>query len=218
MAAALRSCPSRFSSMPAGSMGRFLRICGVTAGLTVMVVFGFVGVLAAAASAWPPTSRDLTGIGAFFFIAAIGAAVAHLSSPGIFTSSTGLGASAMRTFRGRLQLSQPEGLAFWTFVVCAVLLFVPVIPRVLVVLAGFVSYLIASAVMLTIGPRWWYRLVFTLIASIVIVVGLVSLAETLQPHAVGEGGLAILGPMMFSWAILPAIVLVRVLARAMRAP
>ena len=86
----------------------------------------------------------------------------------------------------------------------------------LVVLAGFVGYLIVSVVMLTIGPRWWYRLVFTLIASIVMVAGLVAIAETLQPHSIGEGGLALLGPMMISWAVLPAVVLLRVLVRAMR--
>ena len=67
-----------------------------------------------------------------------------------------------------------------------------------------------------IGPRWWYRLVFTLVASLVMVAGLVAVAETVEPHSIGEGGLAILGPMMFSWAILPAVVGLRVLFRAMR--
>jgi hypothetical protein len=90
------------------------------------------------------------------------------------------------------------------------------IPRVLVVLAGSIGDLIASAVMLMIGPRWWDRLVFTLIASIVMVAGLVAIAETLQPRSVGEGGLALLGPMMLSWAILPAVVLLRMLVRATR--
>jgi hypothetical protein len=88
---------------------------------------------------------------------------------------------------------------------------------VLVVLAGFTGYLIASSVMVMIGPRWWYRLVFTLVASIVMVAGLVAIAETLQPHSIGEGGLALLGPMMFGSAILPAVVLLRVLVRSMRA-
>ena len=49
MAAAPRSWQSRFSLPPAESnvMRRLLQICGVAAGLTVMVVFGFVGLLAA---------------------------------------------------------------------------------------------------------------------------------------------------------------------------
>ena len=48
-------------------------------------------------------------------------------------------------------------------------------------------------------------------------VGLVANAGSLQPHSIGEGGLAILGPMMFSWAGLPALVLSYVLFRVMRA-
>jgi hypothetical protein len=111
----------------------------------------------------------------------------------------------------------PKGLAFWTFVVAAALLPVAGAARILVVFGAFVIYLLASAVLLMIAPAWWYRLVFTLIASIVIVFGLVSVSELLQPRSIGEGGLAILGPLMFSWAVLPGIVLLRVLFRAMRA-
>jgi hypothetical protein len=58
---------------------------------------------------------------------------------------------------------------------------------------------------------------FTMIASLVIVLGLVAIAETQQPHSMGEGGLAILGPMMFSSAGLPTFVLLHALFRAMRA-
>jgi hypothetical protein len=58
---------------------------------------------------------------------------------------------------------------------------------------------------------------FTMIASLVIVRGLVAIAEMLQPYSIGEGGLAILGAMIFSWAGLPAFVLLYALFRAMRA-
>ena len=80
-----------------------------------------------------------------------------------------MAAAGLRTFAGRLRISEPEGLAFWTFVVAALLLVVPVVPRLLVVLAAFVGYLVVSGVMLMIAPRWWYRLLFTLITSIVMV-------------------------------------------------
>ena len=159
----------------------------------------------------------MTGVSAFLLIALAGAGLAHWSSPGVFRLAAGSTASVVRTFGGRLQLSNPEGLAFWTFIVSAVLLFVPAISHLLVVLVGVVAYLLASAVMLMVGPRWWYRLLFTVVASLVVVFGLVAIAEALQPHSIGEGGLAILGPMMFSWAVLPALVLLRVLFRSMRA-
>ena len=100
MAAAPRSWQSRFSLPPAESnvMRRLLRICGAAVGLGAVVVFGFVGLLAAASSACPPTSRDVTGVSAFLFIAAVGAAAARWLSPGIFGSLAATGASAIRTF------------------------------------------------------------------------------------------------------------------------
>ena len=198
-------------------MRGFMRICGATIGLAVAAINGLIAVLAASASAWPPTSNDITGVTVFLLIAAAGAALAHWSVPGVFQSGVGMAASLARRFAGRLNISYPEGLAFWTFVVAAVLLPIAGAARILVVLGAFVIYLLVSALMLLIAPGWWYRLVFTLIASIVMVFGLVSISELLQPRSIGEGGLAILGPLMFSWVVLPAIVLLRVLLRALRA-
>ena len=120
-------------------MRRLLQICGVTIGLATTVVFGLMALLAASASLRPPTSRDATGVAVFLAIAIAGAGVAHWSSPGVFTSSAGSAASIVRTFRSRLQLWQPEGLAFWAFVVALLFLFMPAIPRIFVVLAGFVG-------------------------------------------------------------------------------
>jgi hypothetical protein len=126
-------------------------------------------------------------------------------------------ASLVRTFAGRLQLSNPEGLAFWTFVVCAALLLVPAIPRFPVVLFGLLGYLVASLIFLLIGSRWWYRLALTLVSGLVILVGLVGIAEALEPKSIGEGGLGIFAFWFDSLFVLPAAVLLRLLVRAMRA-
>jgi hypothetical protein len=195
-------------------MRRALRICGVVIGLTVAAVGGAIAVLAALN---PQYARpDASPVAAFGFIALVGAGLAHMSSPGVFQRLARRTASLVRTFSGRLQLSNPEGLAFWTFVICVVLLLVPVIPRPLVVLSGVLVYLLASLVFLLIAPRWWYRLGFTLLAGLIIVVGLVGAAEALEPKSIGEAGLGVFAFWFDSLFVLPAAVLARVLVRAMR--
>jgi hypothetical protein len=43
---------------------------------------------------------------------------------------------------------------------------------------------------------------------------LIFVAEGFQKNAVGEGALAFLGPLMFSWGVIPAPGLIRVMVRA----
>jgi len=196
-------------------MRRALRICGVVIGLALAVVGGAIALLAALN---PQYARpDSPAAAVFAFIALAGAAVAHLSSRGLFQRMGTGAASLVRTFAGRLQLSNPEGLAFWTFVVCAALLLVPAIPRFPVVLFGLLGYLVASLIFLLIGSRWWYRLALTLVSGLVILVGLVGIAEALEPKSIGEGGLGIFAFWFDSLFVLPAAVLLRLLVRAMRA-
>src|SRR5262245_30157840 len=169
-------------------MRRALRICGVVIGLAVAIVAGGVAGLAFFN---PEFARpDAHPVAAFGLIALAGAGLAQASSRGLFQRMARGAASVVCTFAGRLQLSNPEGLAFWTFVVCAVLLLVPGI-RFLVVLVGLLGYLLASLIFLLIGPRWWYRLGFTLLAAFVIMVGLVGMAEALERKSIGEGGLGV---------------------------
>ena len=195
-------------------MRRVVRICGVVIGLAVAVGGGFIALLAW----WAPqyARADTPAVAIFGFIALAGAGLAHLSSPGLFQRMARGAAALARTFAGRLQLSNPEGLAFWTFVVCAMLLLVPVIPRFLVALSGVLGYLLASLVFLLIGSRWWYRLGFTLVSGLIIVVALVGIAEALEPKSIGEGGLGIFAFWFDSLFVLPAAVLLRVLVRALR--
>jgi hypothetical protein len=197
-------------------MRRVLRICGVAIGLLVAIVFGFVAVLATLTPQFSPNGRDPGGIAVFLFIALAGIGLTHLSSRTFFAAASRAAVSAAHTFAGRLQLSEPEGLAFWTLVVCAILLLVPVIPRPLVVLVGVLGYLLASLLFLLIGPRWWYRLGFTLLSGLVLLATLVGIAEALEPKSIGEGGLGIFAFWFDSLFVLPAAVLVRVLVRLVR--
>lgn len=99
---------------------------------------------------------------------------------------------------------------------CAILLLVPVIPRSLVVLCGVLAYLLASLIFLLTGPRWWYRLGFTLVAGFVIMVCLVGIAEALEPKSISEGELGIFAFWFDSLFVLPAVVVARVIVRGVR--
>jgi hypothetical protein len=195
-------------------MRRALRICGVVIGLAVALGGGVIAVLAFFNPEF--TGPDSHPVAAFGSIALAGAGLAQASSRDLFQRIARGAASVVRTFAGRLQLSNPEGLAVWTFVVCAVLLLIPMI-RPLVVLLGVLGYLLVSLVYLLIAPRWWYRLGFTLLAGFVIMVCLVGMAEALEPKSIGEGGLGIFAFWFDSLFVLPAAVLLRVLVRTVRA-
>lgn len=196
-------------------MRRILEIGGAVIGLATAAVFGLMTVLAAFNSPWPLAGRSLEGVAVFGVIALAGAGLAQFSSRGLFQRLAAALRAAARTFVSRWHPSNPEGLVVWTFVPAAALLLVPG-PRILIVLAAWIIYLLVSAGMLLIGPRWWYRLVFTLIASFPLVGAMVGLSEWIEPRSIGEGGLAILGPWMISWFVLPALVLARVFVRSLR--
>jgi len=197
-------------------MRRILEIGGVVIGLAIAGVFGLMTVLAAFTSPWPLAGKTLEGVVVFSIIALTGAGLAQFSSPRLFQRLAAVSRETARTFASRAHPSNPEGLVLWTFVPAAVLLLVPGSPRILVVLAAWMIYLLVSAGMLLIGPRWWYRLAFTLIASFPLVGAMVGLSEWIEPRSIGEGGLAILGPWMISWFALPALVLARVFVRSLR--
>jgi len=196
-------------------MRRILEIGGAVIGLAIAAVFAFMTVLAAFSSPWPLAGRSLEGVTVFGVIALAGAGLAQFSSRRLFQRLAAASFEAARLFASRGHPSNPEGLVFWTFVPTAVLLLIPG-PRILIVLAAWIIYLLVSAGMLLIGPRWWYRLVFTLIASFPLVGAMVGLSEWIEPRSIGEGGLAILGPWMISWFVLPALVLARVFVRSLR--
>ena len=106
----------------------------------------------------------------------------------------------MRWLFNRDRLRHPGSLAVAVFVAGAMLLLV--IPReagILVVLALFFAYAVAAPFLLALQPHWVINALVTLVVTPLLMFGLVGVAEWLQARSIGEGGLALLGPLMLSW-------------------
>jgi len=106
----------------------------------------------------------------------------------------------MRWVFSRDRLRHPGSLAVVVFVAGAVLLLViPQAASILVVLTLFFAYAVAAPFLLAVQPHWLTNALITLVVTPLLMFGLVGVAEWLQARSIGEGGLALLGPLMLSW-------------------
>jgi hypothetical protein len=197
-----------------------VRIIGVVAGLLLLVVCGGVALIAFIAN---PSMSDEGQRGGTIFLVAVallGFFIVRRSSPTFFSragaSFIRVGASPAGFVRSMLRpgsLRRPLGLATWTLVVGAVLL--AVAPRGgvrgLIALGAVLIYFVASMVSLVAFPGWWRRALLTLLLGPVVMFGVGLTAEAFEKNAVGEAGLALVGVLMWSWAIIPVTGLVRLL-------
>ena len=202
-------------------MSGLLRIIGVVAGLLLLVVCGGVALVTFIANPSMSDSGQLGGTIALVLAAVLGFYLVRRSSPHFFGSA---GASPVRFVRSMLErsaLKRPIGMAFWTLVIGLVLL--AVTPRhgarIAVALGAFLIYMLYSLIALATMPGWWRRALFTLLLGPVVMFGLIFTAEAFEKDVIGEGALAFLGPLMWSWAVIPITGLMRLIfARPAPAP
>ena len=106
----------------------------------------------------------------------------------------------MRWLFNRDRLRHPGWLALVVFIVGTLLLLViPHEAGILVVLALFFAYAVVAPILLAVQPHWLTNALITLAVTPMLMFGLVGAAEWLQARSIGEGALALLGPLMLSW-------------------
>jgi hypothetical protein len=106
----------------------------------------------------------------------------------------------MRWLFHRDRLRHPGSLAVVVFVAgAALLLVIPHEASILAVLALFFAYAVVAPFLLALQPHWLTNALMTLVVTPLLMFGLVGVAEWLQARAIGEGGLALLGPLIVSW-------------------
>jgi hypothetical protein len=192
------------------------RIVGVAAGF--LVLFFSLGTAVYWVVENPAMSDPGQLAGTIFLLlfAAASVLLIRWASPGFFASLLHTVALAPRRFVRWLLLPEtrrsPFGMAVWTWVVGFVLLLPPTgQARFLIALVLFLLYVLFALVALVALPGWWKRALLTLLFGPVVMSGLVIIAEGFQENVIGEGGLAFLGPLMWSWAAIPLTGLVRLL-------
>ena len=106
----------------------------------------------------------------------------------------------MRWLFNRDRLRHPGSLAVVVFVAgAALLLVIPHEAGIFVVLALFFAYAVVAPFLLALQAHWLTNALTTIVATPLLMFGLVGVAEWLQARSIGEGGLALLGPLILSW-------------------
>jgi hypothetical protein len=193
-----------------------LRNIGLVVGLLLVV---FCSALVLVSVTENPTFSETGELFATIFLAAVavgGVFLVRWSSPGFFARLLHNFASAPRRFVRWLLLPDthrtPWGMAVWTWVIGFVLLMLPTgDARFFITFYLFVIYMLFAMIALVALPGWWRRALLTLLLGPVVMTGLVLIAEVFQKDVIGQGGLAFLAPLMWSWAAIPVTGLLRVL-------
>jgi hypothetical protein len=196
-----------------------VKTLGLIVGLTLAAIGGLITLVIALPSSWPLSSDNRIALGFFLVVMLVGIGIVRWASPGFF----GLLAHALAR-GGRWLLTpgaflDPIGLIVWTLVAGTALIALLPVPRIFIAFNTFAAYLIASALLLMLLPRWWYRFLVTiLLGSQVVMFGLIFVAEAFERNSIGQGALGFLGPLMLSWAVLPVTGLIRLLTQRARGP
>jgi hypothetical protein len=199
-----------------------LQIIGVVVGMLLLVVGGFVAIVSLARNPSMSGEGELPATIILAGLALLGLWLVRRSSPRL---SSGKLACSPAAFGRWLILpatpASPLGMAIWTLLIT----FIPLalVPRrngarMWTTFAAFVIYQLCAIVALAVMTGWWRRALLTLLLGPVVLMGLVTIAEVFEKESIGQGGLAFLGPLMWSWAIIPVIGLIRLLVSRPSAP
>jgi hypothetical protein len=194
-----------------------LRIIGVVIGLMLLVVGGFLALFSAFGRPSAPDTDRAFFTTFFVGTAVLGFFIARRSNP-LFLGN--FSASPARWLIQPSTRSSPLGMAIWTLLITSVPL--ALAPRggvrMMIALAAFLTYLVCAMIALAAKPGWWRRALLTLLLGPVVMSGLVVIAEEFETRVVGEGGLAFVGVLMWSWAIIPVTGLIRLVVSRPSAP
>ena len=198
----------------------------IALGLGLLLVV-FCGALVLVSVTENPTFSEPGELAGTLFLVAAGVGGVFLvrwASPGFFGRLVRNTGSSPRRFVRWLLLPDtvrtPWGVAVWTWVIGFVLLMLPTgDTRFRITFYLFATYLLVAMIALVALAGWWRRALFTLLLGPVVMTGLVLEAEVFQKDVIGQGGLAFLGPLMWSWAAIPVTGLIRlVFARPSPSP
>jgi hypothetical protein len=88
--------------------------------------------------------------------------------------------------------------------------------RFAVALALLLVWVIVTTLVLASQPNWWVRALGTLLMGPIVMLGLIYIAEAYQEKSIGEGALALLGPLMAHWVLVPLSGIIRLVVRALK--
>jgi hypothetical protein len=190
-----------------------IRIIGVVVGMLLLVVGGFVSIATFAGNPSLSGEGELPATIILAGLALLGLWLVRRSSPRL--SSGKLACSPAAFGRWLIQPATPAsplGMATWTLLIT----FIPLalVPRghgarIRTAFYAFVIYQLCAIIALAVMTGWWRRALLTLLLGPVVLMGLVTIAEVFEKDSIGQGGLAFLGPLMWSWAIIPVTGLIR---------
>jgi hypothetical protein len=210
----------------------FLRIIGVVFGLLLLVVSGGIALFSFLDNPSMSDDGQVFGTIVLVGVAVLGVFLVRWSSREFFgkvvRSPAGLGRWPIGLGRWLLlpgTRSHPVGMVIWTLLIALVPL--ALAPRggvrMLIALVAFLTYMLFAIMLfamiaLAAMPRWWWRALSTLLLGPVVMTGLIVMAESFETKVVGEAALAFLGPLMWSWAIIPVTGLIRLAVSRPSAP
>jgi len=188
------------------------RIIGVVIGLLLLLVGGGVALISFARNPSMSGEGELPATIILAGAALLGLWLVRRSSPRVSGKLAWSPAAFGRWLIQPATPASPLGMAIWTLLIT----FIPLalVPpggggRMWTAFVAFVIYLLCAMIALAVMTGWWRRALLTLLLGPVVVMGLVTIAEAFETRSIGQGGLAFLGPLMWSWAIIPVTGLIR---------
>jgi hypothetical protein len=200
-----------------------LHVIGLVIGLLLVV---FCGALVLVSVTDNPTFSEPGELVGTIFLVVVGVGGVYLvrwSSPAFFGRLVHNAAASPRRFvRWLLRpdtLRTPWGMAVWTWIIGIVLLIPPTgNARFRITFYAFATYLLFALAALAAFAGWWRRAILTLLMGPVVMTGLFLIAEAFQKDIIGQGSLAFLGPLMWSWAVIPVTGLIRLVISSASTP
>jgi hypothetical protein len=199
-------------------MTTLLRGLGLVLGGLMLLVGGFVALVTFVRNPTLSGEEDLAATIVLTIGAMLGGLLVRLSSPGAFAKVPSLLARGWRALLRPSALVHPAGIGVWTLLIVTLLMIPPVTLRFRLAFYGFVAYLFWAAGALLVSQRWWVGAIQTLAISLVVMFGLIFVSEAFERDSIGQGGLALLGPLMASWVVIPLTWLVNLFVRRSPSP